>query len=123
MDITQITTIIGAVASLLCTLVVGALAYFVKKTLSNLEGADKKNAERIDKVEAKQADALKALEDKQATGMKELSGELSSLKSDLPLVFTLREDFIRSIENIGRNMNGFDQKLDKLLAAAITQKE
>ena len=33
MDVTQITAIIGASASLLCTLVVGALTYFIKKTL------------------------------------------------------------------------------------------
>ena len=38
MDVTQITAIIGASASLLCTLVVGALTYFIKKTLVSLEG-------------------------------------------------------------------------------------
>ena len=36
MDITQITAVIGAAASLLCTLVVGALTYFIKKTLVSL---------------------------------------------------------------------------------------
>ena len=47
MDVTQITAIIGASASLLCTLVVGALTYFIKKTLVSLEEADKKNAADI----------------------------------------------------------------------------
>ena len=47
MDITQITAVIGAAASLLCTLVVGALTYFFKKTLTSLEDADKKNAADI----------------------------------------------------------------------------
>ena len=47
MDITQITAVIGAAASLLCTLVVGALTYFIKKTLTSLEDADKRNAAAI----------------------------------------------------------------------------
>ena len=47
MDITQITAVIGAGASLLCTLVVGALTYFMKRTLASLEDADKRNAEAL----------------------------------------------------------------------------
>ena len=47
MEVTQITAVIGAAASLLCTLVVGALTFFIKKTLTSLEEADKKNAAQI----------------------------------------------------------------------------
>ena len=47
MDVAQITTVIGAAASLLCTLVVGALTFFIKKTLATLEEADKRNAAQI----------------------------------------------------------------------------
>lgn len=47
MEVTQITAVIGASASLLCTLVVGALTFFIKKTLTSLEEADKKNAAQI----------------------------------------------------------------------------
>lgn len=86
MDITQITALIGAAASLLCTLVVGALTFFIKKTLSSLENADKKNAERIDKVEER----------------------LNDLKADLPLVYVTREDYIRV-------MNRVEDKLDQIL--------
>lgn len=53
MDVVQITALIGAVASFLCTLVVGALAYFIKKTLATLEETDRKESDRIDKVEEK----------------------------------------------------------------------
>ena len=93
MDITQITALIGAAASLLCTLVVGALTFFIKKTLSSLENADKKNAERIDKVEEK----------------------LNDLKADLPLVYVTREDYIRV-------MNRVEDKLDQILYGGNTQK-
>lgn len=93
MDITQITALIGAAASLLCTLVVGALTFFIKKTLSSLENADKKNAERIEKVEER----------------------LNDLKADLPLVYVTREDYIRV-------MNRVEDKLDQILYGGNTQK-
>ncbi len=86
MDVVQITAVIGAVASLLCTLVVGALTYFIKKTLAGLESADKQNAEHIERVEEK----------------------LNDLKSDLPLVYVTREDYIRT-------MNRIEDKLDQIL--------
>ena len=101
MDITQITAVIGAAASLLCTLVVGALTYFIKKTLTSLEDADKRNAAAI------QAEASKREQ--------ELNGQLSDLKSDLPLVYTLREDFIRSMNSVDHNISGLDQKVDQIL--------
>ena len=102
MDVTQITAIIGASASLLCTLVVGALTYFIKKTLVSLEEADKKNAADI------REEARRREED-----LKDLSGQLNDLKSDLPLVYTLREDFIRSMNSVDHNISGLDQKLDR----------
>lgn len=89
MDVTQITTIIGALASLLCTLVVGALTFFIKKTLTTLEEDDKKNATQIEKVEEK----------------------LNDLKADLPLLYVTREDYIRI-------MNRVEDKLDQLLYGA-----
>ena len=88
MDVIQITAVIGAAASLLCTLVVGALTYFFKKTLTSLEDADKKNAADI---------------------------QAEDLKSDMPLVYTLREDFIRSMNSVDHNISGLDQKLDQVL--------
>lgn len=94
MDVTQITTIIGASASLLCTLVVGALTFFIKKTLTTLDEADKKNATQIEKVEEK----------------------LNDLKADLPLLYVTREDYIRI-------MNRVEDKLDQLLYGAGKGKE
>lgn len=104
MDVIQITAIIGAAASLLCTLVVGALTYFIKKTLVSLEDADKKNADDIRAEAAKREQELK-----------ELTEHFNDLKSDLPLVYTLREDFIRSMNSVDHNISGLDQKLDQVL--------
>ena len=99
MDVIQITAVIGAAASLLCTLGVGALTYFFKKTLTSLEDADKKNAADI------QAEARKREQE-----LKELIGQFNDLKSDMPLVYTLREDFIRSMNSVDHNISGLNQK-------------
>ena len=82
MDVSQITALIGAAASLLCTVVVGAM----KKTLTSLEEADKRNAEDI----------------------KTLDKNLNDLKADLPLIYVTREDYIRV-------MNRVEDKLDQIL--------
>ena len=68
------------------TLVVGALSFFIKRTLSSLESNDQKNAEEI----------------------RRLGRELNDLKADLPLIYVTREDFIRI-------MNRVEDKLDLLL--------
>ena len=54
-------------------------------------------------------------ERKREQDIKDLSGQLGDLKSDLPLVYTLREDFIRSMNSVDHNISGLDQKLDRVL--------
>ena len=88
MDVSQITALIGAAASLLCTVVVGAM----KKTLTSLEEADKRNAEDI----------------------KTLDKNLNDLKADLPLIYVTREDYIRV-------MNRVEDKLDQILYGGKTK--
>lgn len=78
--------LICAAASLACSIVVGALAFFFKKTLNSLERADKKNAEDI----------------------KEIRQQMNDLKADLPLVYVSREDYIRVMTRV-------EDKLDRIL--------
>lgn len=82
----QIVALIGTVASVLCTVIVGALSFFIKKTLAGLEENDKKNEQEIEKVR----------------------DNLNDLKADLPLIYVTREDYIRI-------MNRVENKLDQLL--------
>ena len=84
--------LIGAAASLLCTVVVGALTFFMKKTLTSLVEADKRNAEDI----------------------KALDKNLNDLKADLPLIYVTREDYIRV-------MNRVEDKLDQILYGGKTK--
>lgn len=75
------------------TAIIGVAAWGVKNALGEIKGA-------ISKLEA---------QDKEnAAEIAKVRDELNNLKSDLPLVYVSREDFIRATNNI-------DQKLDKLL--------
>lgn len=102
MDLVQV---ICAAASLLCTIVVGALAYFFKKTLDSLEKTDQKNAA-----------AVRELEDKHDREMKDVQKQITDLKADLPLVYVTREDYIRVMTRV-------EDKLDQLLYGGRMRKE
>lgn len=105
MDAVQLTAIVGAAASLLCTLVVGALTYFLKRLLGTLEEADGKNAERIEVVNKEKTAQIEKVEEK-----------LNDLKADLPLLYVTREDYIRV-------MNRVEDKLDQILYGSNKGKE
>lgn len=105
MDAAQLTAIVGAAASLLCTLVVGALTYFLKRLLGTLEKADRKNAERIEAVNKEKTAQIEKVEEK-----------LNDLKADLPLLYVTREDYIRV-------MNRVEDKLDQILYGSNKGKE
>lgn len=99
MTLDQVVAIICTAGSMICTIVMGALVFFIKRTLSELENADKKNAHDI-----------KALEQK-----------VNDLKSDLPLVYTLREDFIRSMNSVDVSINNLSQKMDRAISIMTTK--
>lgn len=134
MTVSQLTAVIGAAASLLCTAAIGALAYFIKRVLSGLEEADRKNAERITQVEEKTAERIAQAEERSAAQLlklderssaqiEKLQGQLNDLKSDMPLVYVLREDFIRSMNSVDHNISGLSQKIDQVLKLITTTKE
>jgi len=96
----EITWILQTVTAL----VIGGFGFFFKSLLSELKNGIKKNDEKVKEVEVNLGCDIKKLKD-----------ELNDLKSDLPFVYVLREDFIRSLNNVDNKMNNIDGKLDKLL--------
>jgi len=75
------------------TLIIGIAVWGIKNAIVDLKDAIKKNAGDIEKV----------------------AKELSELKSDLPLVYVLREDFIRTLNNVDKQMGDMNCKLDRIL--------
>lgn len=86
------------------TLVIGAIGFFLKGTMADIKEGIKKNDLKVKEIELK---LTKDIED--------LKDELHDLKSDLPFVYVLREDFIRSLNNVDTKMGNIDTKIDKLL--------
>ncbi|MEG0178038.1 MAG: hypothetical protein RR573_01515 [Oscillospiraceae bacterium] len=90
------------------TVLIGAVGWGIKNAMKDLKDKTIKNADEINKVQT----------------------ELNDLKSDLPLVYVLREDFIRVLNNVDTNfdkVNGkidkVNEKLDKLLFTNKNEKE
>lgn len=78
-------------------LAIGAIGYFLKSTMTEVKDSIKQNNNKIE-----------ALEQKFEKKYDDLKDELNCLKSDMPFVYVLREDFIRVMNNV-------DKKLDRLL--------
>lgn len=85
----ELTSILQTITAL----VIGVIGFFLKGTLTELKDGIKQNAGDIQRVK----------------------NELNDLKSDLPFVYVLREDFIRTLNNVDNKMNNIDGKIDKLL--------
>lgn len=81
------------VMNVVVIIIIGIVGWSIKTAVSDMKDSIKKNAEDIAKV----------------------TKDLSDLKSDLPLVYTLREDFIRTLNNVDKQMNNISDKLDKIL--------
>ncbi|MEF2965655.1 hypothetical protein V3851_07420 [Paenibacillus sp. M1] len=64
---------------------IGVIGFFLKSTLAEVKSQNKKTEERVDALEEK----------------------IENLKSDLPFIYTTREDFIRTMNNV-------DNKLEKI---------
>ena len=86
------------------TLEIGAIGFFLKGTMADIK-------EGIQKNDLK----LKELEVKLSSKIDQAEKDLNDLKSDLPLIYVLREDFIRSLNNVDTKMGNIDNKIDKLL--------
>jgi phage-related protein len=78
---------------LVATIVVAIVGWSIKSAIADMKEAIKKNTDDIEKVKK----------------------ELSELKSDLPLVYVLREDFIRTLNNVDKQMGDMNGKLDRIL--------
>lgn len=78
--------------------------------------ADIKEGIKRNDLKIKEADVkIKETEVKLTKDIEGLKDELHDLKSDLPFIYVLREDFIRSLNNVDTKMGNIDTKIDKLL--------
>lgn len=97
------------------TVMLGALAFFIKGWFKNVMATQEKireeNKENIEKINQR-IDKLEEETDRDITGIRE---ELNHIKGDFATTFVLREDFFRSMNGVEDRMRSIDSKIDKLL--------
>lgn len=91
------------------TLMVGALCWFIQRSIKKFDDGIAKLDERITQVDRQHANAIRQVEQK-----------YNDLRADLPIIFVTREDHIREMNAIDAKLDKQDAKLDKLLAAALS---
>lgn len=76
------------------TLMVGALCWFIQRSIKKFDDGIAKLNEKVS-----------AVDEKHAAEMKQLRQEFNNYLKDAPLMFTLREDFIRVMNNVEEKLN------------------
>lgn len=79
---------------------VGIIGFFLKTTMSEIKSKLKDNEAHIQKVEE----------------------NLNNLKSDLPFIYTTREDHAAAMNAVDRKVTDMDKKLDRLLEFASRER-
>lgn len=104
------------------TVVVGLLTYLAKMQFKGILDGIKNNNAVVKGVEKTLNGKIDSLEkkiyeeiEKNCDDICEVKNELNQLKADLPFVYTLREDFIRTLNNVDNKMGTIENKIDKLL--------
>lgn len=80
------------VLQMVTTIAVGIIAFFFKTMAAEFKAGLASNSQDV----------------------KQVRQELNDLKSDLPLIYVTREDFIRAMNSSDKNFNKMDEKLDKI---------
>lgn len=95
---------------------VGVIAFFLKNQLSGIQKSIEQNSMDIQNQTEKINQRIDEVEKKSKEDVDSVREELNNLKADMPLVYTLREDFIRTLNNVESKMGNIDTKIDKLLS-------
>lgn len=89
----SVPSLLPSILSLVSTVIIALVGWGFRSTIIGLRNDINKNGDRIDKLET----------------------SFNDLKSDLPLIYVLREDFVRTLNNVEKRIEGMDGKLDRLL--------
>lgn len=103
------------ITRLVITTGLGALAWFVKSTFSRIEAGQQKTVAEIRQGLKDTNDRLDAAQKASGERITIVEKELANLKADFPMVYVLREDFIRSMNSVEASMKRTEDKLDTLI--------
>jgi septal ring factor EnvC (AmiA/AmiB activator) len=97
--------------SLVITVVVALAGLALKSILKGVQDAIKNNTDDIDK----NTKSIEKVASRQAERMDKLEDNLNDLKAELPHVYVLREDYVRTMNSVETRVMGVDNKLDRVL--------
>lgn len=100
----------------------GVLTYFIKKWLADIDRGNKQIQERIEQNDKKVNERIDRLEQKNDEDIQGIRSEISQMKADLPVVYVLREDYIRVANNMEENIKELGRKIDMLLMNSNKEK-
>lgn len=99
------------IISVISTVIIALVGWGFRSTILEIRGEIKNNAENIDKNSA----SIEKVANRHGERMDKLENNFNDLKSDLPFIYVLREDFVRTMNNVESRIVGMDSKLDRLL--------
>lgn len=91
----------------LITIALGLVGWSVKNSIAELKNGIKHNA-----------DDIKRLEERHSSELERMKEKFDDLKSDLPFVYVTREDYVRTMNNVDKQMSDINGKLDRLLSGS-----
>lgn len=108
------------------TLALGIITFFIKKWIDGVEKSNseiqkkietgnKEIREKIDSNDAKVNERIDKLEKRTDADIQSIRKEINGMKSDFPITYVLREDYIRIMNNVETNIKEVDKKIDALL--------
>lgn len=95
---------------------IGVIAFFLRNQLNSIQKSIEQNSTDIQKQTEKINQRIDEVEEKSKKDVDAVREELNNLKADMPLIYTLREDFIRTLNNVETKMQGIESKIDRLLS-------
>lgn len=102
----EISEIVTSIISIIGTVALGIISYFVKRTISDVDKcASKEDVKRIDKQIEEHKNDIKTLNDKYATKaeLREIKEDISDMRNSIDFIKNNtinREDFFRNISEV-----------------------
>lgn len=93
----------------------GVLTFFIKRWFSGIEAGNEKIRAEISQNSQKINARIDRVEEKNEEDIQEIRSEIAQMKADLPVVYVLREDYIRVANNMEANIKELGRKIDMLL--------
>lgn len=93
------------------TVGIGIIAYFMKRLMDESKSTDEALIRKLEETQAR----IEAERRESQQRDNELAKQINDLKTDLPFMYVLKEDWIRVSDATDKKISSMDSKVDKIL--------